>query len=72
MGRLGINPAQPFLAVLRPLAAARLTMQREMRDISGDLKERADLLQGQIDSAEAVSGGDHRTPEGEGDPAAKT
>jgi hypothetical protein len=28
-------------------------MQREMRDISGDLKERADLLQGQIDSAEA-------------------
>jgi hypothetical protein len=28
-------------------------MQREMRDISADLMERADLLQGQIDSAQA-------------------
>ena len=28
-------------------------MQREMRDISADLMERANLLQGQIDSAQA-------------------
>jgi hypothetical protein len=28
-------------------------MHREMRDISGDLKERANLLQGQIDIAQA-------------------
>ena len=28
-------------------------MHREMRDISGDLKERADLLQRQIDNAQA-------------------
>src|SRR5512132_1148272 len=47
------KPAQPFLAVLRPLAAARLTMQREMRDISADLMERADFLQRQIASAQA-------------------
>jgi hypothetical protein len=46
------KPAQPFLAVLRPLAAARLTMQREMRDISADLMERADFLQRQIASAQ--------------------
>jgi len=30
-------------------------MQREMRDISADLMERANLLQGQIDSAQARS-----------------
>ena len=56
--RLRLDPAtlQPSqrrtLAVLRPLAAARLTMQREMRDISADLMERADFLQRQIDSAQ--------------------
>ena len=48
-----LNPAQPrFLALLRPLAAARDdVMHREMRDISADLKERAELLRAQIDSA---------------------
>jgi hypothetical protein len=50
-----LNPAQPrFLALLRPLAAARDdVMHREMRDISADLKERAELLRAQIDSAQA-------------------
>jgi len=44
--------SQPFLAALRSLAP-RVTMQSEMRDISGNLKERAGILKGQIDGTEA-------------------
>ena len=64
--------SQPFLAALRSLAP-RVTMQSEMRVVSGDVKERADILKGQIDGAEfSLSGGDHRTSEGESDPAVET
>jgi hypothetical protein len=53
-GASGLIPASPVLALLRPLAAARDdVMHHEMRDISADLKERADLLRAQIDSAQA-------------------
>ena len=44
--------SQPFLAALRSLAP-RVTMQSEMRVVSGDVKERADILKGQIDGAES-------------------